>query len=252
MSGSNPIKWPPVITLTDADYSCITIASAALTERPFYEEWWFLLIMALVGLILILVLVFTLLLHGQSTKYKACGTGACLSKPSMSGRWKNVSFLLFFFLTKVNYFSFLAPLAVCLPCSASTTPSSCSFTSFLLLRLVPSADLLHCSQPCETLRRESLDVRWFACSGLVPTGMSTPLRPDDRGKSGSALSLRRHRSGLTAPPANTPPATMLLYAQKLPFNVQGFFYIHGDKSGQLKKSGAHRETLREAVVDLCD
>ncbi|KAM9770293.1 protein sidekick-1-like isoform 2-T2 [Menidia menidia] len=48
---------------------------AALSERPFYEEWWFLLVMALVGLILILVLVFTLLLHGNSTKYKACGTG---------------------------------------------------------------------------------------------------------------------------------------------------------------------------------
>uniref|UniRef100_A0A8C4GWL9 Protein sidekick-1 n=1 Tax=Dicentrarchus labrax TaxID=13489 RepID=A0A8C4GWL9_DICLA len=41
------------------------------SARPFYEEWWFLLVMALVGLILILVLVFTLLLHGHSTKYKA-------------------------------------------------------------------------------------------------------------------------------------------------------------------------------------
>uniref|UniRef100_A0A665U8E0 Sidekick cell adhesion molecule 1a n=1 Tax=Echeneis naucrates TaxID=173247 RepID=A0A665U8E0_ECHNA len=50
-----------------------------LSERPFYEEWWFLLVMALVGLILILVLVFTLLLHGHSTKYKACGTGLCES-----------------------------------------------------------------------------------------------------------------------------------------------------------------------------
>ncbi|XP_074553803.1 protein sidekick-1-like isoform X2 [Halichoeres trimaculatus] len=49
-------------------------ALAALSERPFYEEWWFLLVMALVGLILILVLVFTLLLHGHNTKYKACGT----------------------------------------------------------------------------------------------------------------------------------------------------------------------------------
>ncbi|XP_075890891.1 protein sidekick-1-like isoform X2 [Nelusetta ayraudi] len=54
-------------------------ALAALAERPFYEEWWFLLVMALVGLILILVLVFTLLLHGQSTKYKACGTGKHVS-----------------------------------------------------------------------------------------------------------------------------------------------------------------------------
>ncbi|XP_038141195.1 protein sidekick-1-like isoform X2 [Cyprinodon tularosa] len=52
-----------------------SVALAALSERPFYEEWWFLLVMALVGLILILVLVFALLLHGHSSKYKACGTG---------------------------------------------------------------------------------------------------------------------------------------------------------------------------------
>ncbi|KAM9314722.1 protein sidekick-1 [Pholidichthys leucotaenia] len=54
-------------------------ALAALSDRPFYEEWWFLLVMALVGLILILVLVFALLLHGHSTKYKACGTGKHVS-----------------------------------------------------------------------------------------------------------------------------------------------------------------------------
>ncbi|XP_061768377.1 protein sidekick-1-like [Nerophis ophidion] len=54
-------------------------ALAALSERPFYEEWWFLLVMALVGLILIIILVFTLLLHGHSSKYKACGTGKHMS-----------------------------------------------------------------------------------------------------------------------------------------------------------------------------
>ncbi|KAM6972344.1 protein sidekick-1-like [Aplochiton taeniatus] len=54
-------------------------ALAALAERPFYEEWWFLLVMALVGVILILVLVFTLLLHGHSSKYKACSTGKHVS-----------------------------------------------------------------------------------------------------------------------------------------------------------------------------
>ncbi|XP_034045142.1 protein sidekick-1-like isoform X2 [Thalassophryne amazonica] len=58
-----------------------TAALAALAERPFYEEWWFLLVMALVGLILILVLVFTLLLHGHSTKYKSCS--AALLLPSL-------------------------------------------------------------------------------------------------------------------------------------------------------------------------
>ncbi|XP_028300243.1 protein sidekick-1 isoform X3 [Gouania willdenowi] len=54
-------------------------ALAALTDRPFYEEWWFLLVIALVGLILILVLVFTLLLHGHNNKYKACGSGKHVS-----------------------------------------------------------------------------------------------------------------------------------------------------------------------------
>ncbi|XP_029008135.1 protein sidekick-1-like isoform X3 [Betta splendens] len=65
---------------------------AALSERPFYEEWWFLLVMALVGLILILVLVFTLLLHGHSTKYKACGTGKHMSTAEESVTLDNGGF----------------------------------------------------------------------------------------------------------------------------------------------------------------
>ncbi|XP_036408661.1 protein sidekick-2-like [Megalops cyprinoides] len=36
---------------------------------PFYEEWWFLVVIALVGFIFILLLVFTLIIHGQSKKY---------------------------------------------------------------------------------------------------------------------------------------------------------------------------------------
>uniref|UniRef100_A0AAQ5ZPJ0 Sidekick cell adhesion molecule 1a n=1 Tax=Amphiprion ocellaris TaxID=80972 RepID=A0AAQ5ZPJ0_AMPOC len=65
-----------VIAVNRFGYGQPSTPSAAL--RPFYEEWWFLLVMALVGLILILVLVFTLLLHGHSSKYKACGTGTWL------------------------------------------------------------------------------------------------------------------------------------------------------------------------------
>ncbi|XP_029948858.1 protein sidekick-1-like isoform X2 [Salarias fasciatus] len=67
-------------------------ALAALTDRPFYEEWWFLLVMALVGLILILVLVFTLLLHGHSSKYKACGTGKHMSTAEESVTLDNGGF----------------------------------------------------------------------------------------------------------------------------------------------------------------
>ncbi|KAA8595226.1 hypothetical protein FQN60_012361, partial [Etheostoma spectabile] len=69
-----------------------TAALAALSERPFYEEWWFLLVMALVGLILILVLVFTLLLHGHSNKYKACGTGKHMSTAEESVTLDNGGF----------------------------------------------------------------------------------------------------------------------------------------------------------------
>ncbi|XP_028450243.1 protein sidekick-1 isoform X1 [Perca flavescens] len=69
-----------------------TAALAALSERPFYEEWWFLLVMALVGLILILVLVFTLLLHGHSSKYKACGTGKHMSTAEESVTLDNGGF----------------------------------------------------------------------------------------------------------------------------------------------------------------
>lgn len=36
---------------------------------PFYEEWWFLVVIALVGLIFILLLVFILIIRGQSKKY---------------------------------------------------------------------------------------------------------------------------------------------------------------------------------------
>ncbi|XP_054635300.1 protein sidekick-1 isoform X2 [Dunckerocampus dactyliophorus] len=67
-------------------------ALAALSERPFYEEWWFLLVMALVGLILILILVFTLMLHGHSNKYKACGTGKHMSSAEESVTLDNGGF----------------------------------------------------------------------------------------------------------------------------------------------------------------
>uniref|UniRef100_A0A665U8J9 Sidekick cell adhesion molecule 1a n=1 Tax=Echeneis naucrates TaxID=173247 RepID=A0A665U8J9_ECHNA len=79
-----------VIAVNGFGYGQPSTPSAAL--RPFYEEWWFLLVMALVGLILILVLVFTLLLHGHSTKYKACGTGL----------WHGLPFLRCFTALELN------------------------------------------------------------------------------------------------------------------------------------------------------
>lgn len=41
----------------------------AQKASPFYEEWWFLVVIALVGLIFILLLVFILIIRGQSKKY---------------------------------------------------------------------------------------------------------------------------------------------------------------------------------------
>lgn len=65
------LKWPTVSIYPDF----FPVMSTAQSDRPFYEEWWFLLVMALVGLILILVLVFALLLHGHNSRYKTCGSG---------------------------------------------------------------------------------------------------------------------------------------------------------------------------------
>uniref|UniRef100_A0AAQ5Y217 Sidekick cell adhesion molecule 1a n=1 Tax=Amphiprion ocellaris TaxID=80972 RepID=A0AAQ5Y217_AMPOC len=79
-----------VIAVNRFGYGQPSTPSAAL--RPFYEEWWFLLVMALVGLILILVLVFTLLLHGHSSKYKACGTGKHVSTAEESVTLDNGGF----------------------------------------------------------------------------------------------------------------------------------------------------------------
>lgn len=55
---------------------------SAQKVSPFYEEWWFLVVIALVGLIFILLLVFILIIRGQSKKYtKKADSGrkhACL------------------------------------------------------------------------------------------------------------------------------------------------------------------------------
>uniref|UniRef100_A0A8C2PW60 Sidekick cell adhesion molecule 1a n=1 Tax=Cyprinus carpio TaxID=7962 RepID=A0A8C2PW60_CYPCA len=51
-------------------------------DTPFYEEWWFLIVLALCGLILLLLVVFGLVLHGQNRKYKSCGTDSeCEEEP---------------------------------------------------------------------------------------------------------------------------------------------------------------------------
>nr|XP_015215986.1 PREDICTED: protein sidekick-1 isoform X1 [Lepisosteus oculatus]XP_015215987.1 PREDICTED: protein sidekick-1 isoform X1 [Lepisosteus oculatus] len=71
-----------VIAVNEFGYGEPSAPSAALSaqsETPFYEEWWFLIVMALCGLILILLIVFGLVLHGQSKKYKSCNAGKNIS-----------------------------------------------------------------------------------------------------------------------------------------------------------------------------
>ncbi|XP_017558685.1 protein sidekick-1 isoform X3 [Pygocentrus nattereri] len=71
-----------VLAVNEYGYGEPSAPSAAMSahlENPFYEEWWFLIVLALCGLILLLVVIFGLILHGQNKKYKSCGTGAAVS-----------------------------------------------------------------------------------------------------------------------------------------------------------------------------
>lgn len=55
---------------------------SAQVDARFYEEWWFLLVLALSCLIVVLLVAFALVLHGQNRKYRSCSTGgdACRAR----------------------------------------------------------------------------------------------------------------------------------------------------------------------------
>nr|XP_034986869.1 protein sidekick-1 isoform X2 [Zootoca vivipara] len=72
--------------------SAPSTAVSAHTESPFYEEWWFLLVMALCSIILILMVVFALILHGQTKKYQNCNTGKSISNVEESVTLDNGGF----------------------------------------------------------------------------------------------------------------------------------------------------------------
>lgn len=60
------------------------ICVPAQKANPFYEEWWFLVVIALVGLIFILLLVFVLIIRGQSKKYaKKTDSGELAPSPAV-------------------------------------------------------------------------------------------------------------------------------------------------------------------------
>ncbi|NXF47298.1 SDK2 protein, partial [Oceanites oceanicus] len=61
-----------VIAVNDYGYGTPSTPSPSVSAQkanPFYEEWWFLVVIALVGLIFILLLIFVLIIRGQSKKY---------------------------------------------------------------------------------------------------------------------------------------------------------------------------------------
>uniref|UniRef100_A0A670HQX3 Sidekick cell adhesion molecule 2 n=1 Tax=Podarcis muralis TaxID=64176 RepID=A0A670HQX3_PODMU len=75
-----------VIAVNDYGYGTPSSPSPSVSAQkanPFYEEWWFLVVIALVGLIFILLLVFVLIIRGQSKKYakKSDSGGASMSLP---------------------------------------------------------------------------------------------------------------------------------------------------------------------------
>ncbi|KAJ6659787.1 hypothetical protein lerEdw1_018503 [Lerista edwardsae] len=72
--------------------SAPSVAVSAHTDSPFYEEWWFLLVMALCSLILILLVVFALILHGQTKKYRSCNPGKSVSHAEESVTLDNGGF----------------------------------------------------------------------------------------------------------------------------------------------------------------
>ncbi|KAM8824025.1 protein sidekick-2 isoform 1-T1 [Synchiropus picturatus] len=81
-----------VIAVNDYGYGSPSAPSPSISAQkvsPFYEEWWFLVVIALVGLIFILLLVFILIIRGQSKKYtKKADSGShsnCTSLPLTHG-----------------------------------------------------------------------------------------------------------------------------------------------------------------------
>lgn len=84
-----------VVAVNQAGYGEPSSPSAAVSaqvETPFYEQWWFLLVMVLSSLLVILLVVFSLLLHGQSKKYRNCGAGKSISNMEESVTLDNGGF----------------------------------------------------------------------------------------------------------------------------------------------------------------
>ncbi|XP_049758675.1 protein sidekick-1 isoform X3 [Elephas maximus indicus] len=84
-----------VVAVNEVGYgepSSPSTAVSAQVEAPFYEEWWFLVVVGLSSLIVILLVAFALVLHGQNKKYKSCSTGKSISNMEESVTLDNGGF----------------------------------------------------------------------------------------------------------------------------------------------------------------
>ncbi|NWI52893.1 SDK2 protein, partial [Calyptomena viridis] len=83
-----------VIAVNDYGYGTPSTPSPSVSAQktnPFYEEWWFLVVIALVGLIFILLLVFVLIIRGQSKKYSKKSDSGNSSKATALSHGEMVS-----------------------------------------------------------------------------------------------------------------------------------------------------------------
>ncbi|KAM4674070.1 protein sidekick-2 [Amazona ochrocephala] len=83
-----------VIAVNDYGYGTPSTPSPSVSAQkanPFYEEWWFLVVIALVGLIFILLLVFVLIIRGQSKKYSKKSDSGNSSKATALNHGEMVS-----------------------------------------------------------------------------------------------------------------------------------------------------------------
>ncbi|XP_029455109.1 protein sidekick-2 isoform X2 [Rhinatrema bivittatum] len=83
-----------VIAVNDYGYGTPSAPSPAVSAQkanPFYEEWWFLVVIALVGLIFILLLVFVLIIRGQSKKYAKKSDSGNATKSNALGHGEMLS-----------------------------------------------------------------------------------------------------------------------------------------------------------------
>ncbi|XP_028935753.1 protein sidekick-2 isoform X1 [Ornithorhynchus anatinus] len=83
-----------VIAVNDYGFGTPSAPSQSVPAQkanPFYEEWWFLVVIALVGLIFILLLVFILIIRGQSKKYAKKSDSGSNSKSNVLSHGEMVS-----------------------------------------------------------------------------------------------------------------------------------------------------------------